>query len=300
MSKHAYLIIAHADFDQLAMLLSCLDDARNDIFLHIDKKAKCDFGAMTANIRHSNVYFTKRCKVNWGGYSLIDSELILLEAATQQGEYIRYHLLSGVDFPLRTQDEIHQFFDSHENVEFLDCSYSRDPEDLWFADRIRYFYPFQECFTRNNLLGRVLRKGFLCVQKCLKVDRLRKSDMVFGIGSNWFSITDRFARHVVSQKKAIHKQFHSGLCVDELFLPWVYLHWENPNERYTGGRSDHPYIEKGCFDICRAIDFTRGCPYTYTEEDYDMLMETGCLFARKIYYQSAPNLVRRIMEKVGS
>ncbi len=39
-SKHAYCIIAHNNFNQLQILIDMLDDARNDIFVHIDKKVK--------------------------------------------------------------------------------------------------------------------------------------------------------------------------------------------------------------------------------------------------------------------
>jgi len=38
--KHAYMIIAHTNFEQLQTLLDLLDDERNDIYLHIDKKAR--------------------------------------------------------------------------------------------------------------------------------------------------------------------------------------------------------------------------------------------------------------------
>ena len=38
--KHAYLILAHNEFGLLQTLVSCLDDPRNDIFIHIDKKVK--------------------------------------------------------------------------------------------------------------------------------------------------------------------------------------------------------------------------------------------------------------------
>ena len=33
---HAYLIIAHDQFDLLESLLKCIDDERNDIYIHID------------------------------------------------------------------------------------------------------------------------------------------------------------------------------------------------------------------------------------------------------------------------
>ena len=40
MKKHAYLIIAHTQPELLKILLKMLDDERNDIYLHIDSKAK--------------------------------------------------------------------------------------------------------------------------------------------------------------------------------------------------------------------------------------------------------------------
>ncbi len=42
-SKHAYCIMAHGGWEQLQMLLDVLDDARNDIFLHIDAKSIASF-----------------------------------------------------------------------------------------------------------------------------------------------------------------------------------------------------------------------------------------------------------------
>ena len=37
--RHAYLILAHKNFGQLRKLLALLDDPRNDIFVHVDRKA---------------------------------------------------------------------------------------------------------------------------------------------------------------------------------------------------------------------------------------------------------------------
>ena len=39
---HAYLIIAHDQFDLLESLLKCIDDERNDIYIHIDSHSKLD------------------------------------------------------------------------------------------------------------------------------------------------------------------------------------------------------------------------------------------------------------------
>ena len=37
--KHAFLILAHTEFALLQRLVNCLDDGRNDIFIHFDKTA---------------------------------------------------------------------------------------------------------------------------------------------------------------------------------------------------------------------------------------------------------------------
>ena len=45
---HAYLIIAHEQFDLLESLLKCIDDARNDIYIHIDSRSELH-GVLTVN-----------------------------------------------------------------------------------------------------------------------------------------------------------------------------------------------------------------------------------------------------------
>ena len=108
-SRHAYLIIAHTQFGQLKKLLRMLDDGRNDIYVHIDSRAKDfrreDFDGLMA---HAGLFFTERTSVIWGSYSQIRSELVLLRAAVP-GHYGYYHLLSGADLPIKSQDEIHAF-----------------------------------------------------------------------------------------------------------------------------------------------------------------------------------------------
>ena len=66
MQKHAYLIMSHNDFYILEKLLRLLDDRRNDIYVHIDKKVKnFDFKYFKKICKHSEVKFIKRIKVYW-------------------------------------------------------------------------------------------------------------------------------------------------------------------------------------------------------------------------------------------
>ena len=75
-NRHAYLIMAHNEWDLLNTLLSLIDDPRNDIFLHIDKKVK--------NLpklyqpKYSTLYLTpKRYDERWGDVRKVQSEMHL-------------------------------------------------------------------------------------------------------------------------------------------------------------------------------------------------------------------------------
>ena len=63
--KHAYLIMAHNEWDMLNKLIQALDYPNNDIYLHIDKKADLK----KVNIyktKYSKVFLQKRMVINWG------------------------------------------------------------------------------------------------------------------------------------------------------------------------------------------------------------------------------------------
>lgn len=65
-NKHAYLIMAHNQFDILKKQLLMLDDERNDFFIHIDAKSK-DFDRedIAFCIKKGRIHFTKQISVMW-------------------------------------------------------------------------------------------------------------------------------------------------------------------------------------------------------------------------------------------
>lgn len=69
MRKHAYLIIASNEGETLKYLIRLLDDVRNDIFIHMDKKhGKLPYEEFKGLTKKSNLTFLKnRLNVKWGG-----------------------------------------------------------------------------------------------------------------------------------------------------------------------------------------------------------------------------------------
>lgn len=99
--KHAFLIIAHNEFDVLKLLISCLDDARNDIYIHYDKKVDTlpDIQTKYAGL----IVLEKRVDVRWGAPSMIEAELPYLKLPAP-GEPISIIICSpGWTCPLRAR-----------------------------------------------------------------------------------------------------------------------------------------------------------------------------------------------------
>lgn len=121
-----------------------------------------------------------------------------------------------------------------------------------------------------------------------------------GGGSQFFDITDDVARYVISQKSVIEKCFRNTYLTDEMFLQTIVINSDlydriniNKNEK-----KEHPYIQQIYLDINRAIDWMRGKPYVWKEEDTDILLNSGCIFARKFDYDNYPEIVDILFENV--
>lgn len=110
--RHAWLIITHGNFEILKKQLRFLDSENADFFIHVDARVKdFDFAHVRSIPRKSRVTFLDRKPISWGHFSQVDCELRLLCAAVPGG-YDYYHLLSGVDVPVKTRQYIENYFSS--------------------------------------------------------------------------------------------------------------------------------------------------------------------------------------------
>lgn len=109
--KIAHLILAHSDPQQLGRLIDRLQHDNAYFFIHIDKKSAMDPFMFLAEQRQ--VYWVKnRVKVQWGAYSIVEATLNGFEEITNSGFKIDYvNLLSGADYPIKSTNEIHRFFE---------------------------------------------------------------------------------------------------------------------------------------------------------------------------------------------
>ena len=290
---HAYMIIAHNQFELLEKLITALDDVRNDIFVHIDSKVKnFDFDYFKGLVRHSNLVFTdERINVTWGDYSQVKCEMLLIKTAVsfeKPGKpYSYYHLISGVDLPIKSNNYIHNFFNDNEGKEFI--HYTSNEVSQSSVNRVRYYHFFR---SRRNTFTKLISQLLLKVQKMFKVNRLRGTGIKVQKGSNWFSITGNLAHYVYNNMPEYERVFRYSYCADEVFIQTIVENSEFKNNLYM------PDCNNNHVACMRLIDWNRGNPYVWRKEDYDEIMSSPCIFARKFDINTDSEIIDLVLSSL--
>ncbi|WP_455637988.1 beta-1,6-N-acetylglucosaminyltransferase [Parabacteroides sp.] len=285
-TKHAYLIIAHNEFKILKILLSMLDDERNDIYLHIDKKVRnLDLTGFQTK-KSKLIILDKRVDVRWGDFSQIKLELLLFETAYNNGQYMYFHLLSGVDLPIQTQDYIHRFFEVNKGYEFVGYGFSLKERMLKYYILTRYY----RCNNKMlNIIMRIIRRICSISQDLLHYRR--NENMVYCKGANWVSITSDLVSVLLQNKDFILKRFKYTYCGDEFLVQSILWNSALKDNIYN---LDDEFL--GCM---RFIDWERGEPYVWKNEDFEELKSSEKLFARK-FSSGNMEIVRKIQKEYSN
>lgn len=266
MGRHAFLILAHQDFEVLQYLISALDNSKNDLFLHFDQKVKILPKIM---YRDAKLYILEeRIDVRWGDLSMLKAEFALFSKAKKHGPFQHYHVLSGLHFPLRPLEEIYLYFEKKVNYSVLQKMVGSQYE---FDLKLRRFH----FFSRNiNLTKKPYQKlANMIWRLCLKAQRVlnirRNTSYDYVKSSQWLSLTEEALDHLLAQMNHLLNIYKYTLCADEFFVATALS---------NSHLKDRVYYEKNYLQQ----DFNGGTnPKTYNMEDYNDLIQSSCLFARK-------------------
>ena len=118
-------------------------------------------------------------------------------------------------------------------------------------------------------------------------DRSEKFNYELKKGQQWFSITNYCVKYILSNKNLIREMFKYSACPDEHFIQTLIY-----NSKFKNNIS---------YDTClREIDWNRGCPYVFKLEDYDFLMKSENLFARKFDSNQDRNIINKIYQAIST
>ena len=280
---HAYLIIAHNEFTLLRKLLNCLDYLYNDIFLHIDKKADIE---KLGNIRlkYAELHIYQEINVQWGGTSQIECELRLFEHAIENSNAEYFHLLSGVDLPLKKQNDIHEFFEINRGYEFIHFdTYMPAGDNVLSRVQLYHLFPFNSKKSNYNL-----NRYLTWLQRKLLIKR--RHSINFYKGANWCSVTRKFVEMLLENSAWVSKEFAYSKCADELYKQTLFVIHKDEFKLYKDT------VPNDYHAIMRNIDWQRGDPYVWQAEDYDELINSDYLFARKFSMERDEKIVDMIVD----
>ncbi len=267
--KHAYLILAHNEYEVLQELVLALDSKDNDIYVHIDKKSKT---LPKLNSKFSKlILLENRNKVWWGTGSQVFTETYILKTALESGvEYDYYHIISGIHYPIKTLKEIDDYFSSVRGNCVVDIMEDTSEEAEKKLGRYHFF--LKGYYSSSRLIERsskLLWKITLRLQKILGIKR----DHFFNGGkvSNWCSLTHEAAKCWVNDSDILKKWFRWTFCGDE-YAPMSVIKAHN---LFFVDCKNYLYLE-----------FVQGNPRRLTDEDFQILKSSGCLFGRKFTKES--------------
>ena len=263
--KHAFLILAHNEFEVLQHLVNALDNSMNDIYIHFDKKVS---NLPRIRTKDSDLFICEeRIDVRWGDVSMLKAEYALWKTAYSIGSYSYYHLISGVHFPLKSPDELHRFFSSLNNKSVL---MEMEVSDSEINSKIKKYNFFTKTFVAPDKCIRTLSQYAwritLRFQKILGINR--KRSLQYKKTSEWVSLTEESVAYMLSVAQKVLKEYKYTFCGDEFFVASEL--WNSPlrNKMFF-------------YDRMLKCDFVRANCRVYTAADLDMLLSSDCLFARK-------------------
>lgn len=258
--KHAFLILAHNEFGVLQRLLDALDVSGNHVFVHIDKKVT----QMPELVMRKGrlLVLSKRIKTYWGDISLIEAEYELMKAASKCGPFDYYHIISGTHFIIVGQNTFESRYNSFGGKSVL------QPAEI-FPGEIRmkigkYHFFIKKQGSLKNLLWRLLLK----IQ-----DYLPKRDIshINSKASQWCSLSQNDVTMLLENEKKLLRVFRRTFCCDEFFVPTALS--------ILG-------IDAFLYNKLLFVDFDKANPRVLKLADFDDIMDSDCIFARKFSSES--------------
>lgn len=217
-----------------------------------------------------------------------------MKKARSAGDHDFYHLLSGVDLPLKPIKEINEFYACNKEKIFLSYT-TKECCIKHYKMRLKYKHYFRERCGRDKNIYTIFNKIGVLIQKpFVRRGPINVDDFYFG--SAWFDLPQDVLDKVIKKEPEIQKLYRYGSCCDEAFLQSMI--W---NDKMLRSRLYVPELNNGQRGNMRWIDMDRGInagAYVIRPEDVDGILESGMMFARKFDYDKYPETVKVVLSSI--
>ena len=309
--KIAYLFIAHNHPELLAKTIGKLHSENAWFYIHVDKKSDQSlFEEQLSSIGARIKFVEERKSIFWMGYSMVAAGLELMKLARRSlvlgnSDVDYFILLSGVDYPIKSNQEIEEALLESGSKNFLMYWKLHDlPQWLYKV----HDYHYLDSRWHNQRAAPVffgkMRMPFYRIERVRHwVHRLLpKRKLPLGLvpygGSQWWMLTTAAVEYILDfleKAPEVGRFFRFTHSPDELMIQTILM-----NSRFKDsvhGKEDYdafidawknngdPDFVTDCarnFNL-RYIDWdpVREFPSILDERDYPAIQKSSCLFARK-------------------
>lgn len=289
--KVAFLNLCHCEPEIVARVARKLTKNENfDMYVHVD--AKQDITPFQEKMQGiSRVYWvTRRHKVYWGGYNAIEATLTMMrEALASERNYDYLVVLQNLDYPIKSNKEIQQFFEKNKGKEFIRGCKIAKTKDWHYARKYKIYNKRDDDFYLNNKskLKKIFHDGLLAMVSLRTIGFdgiIKEGGEAFPLyyGTAQWAITRECAEYILDFEKS-HPKFNKKMQHIQ-FPDEEYFHTivHNSEFKYHCIKYDEP--EKRWLVNWRNIHYFE-YPKEITvfdEKDYEKLMAREELFIRKV------------------
>jgi Core-2/I-Branching enzyme len=299
--RKAYLITAYNQPEMLGRLVKALNTKEVFFFVHIDLKT--DISPFLKSVKgFKNIKFVERTKVNWMGFSQVQSILTLMKEAATAQNFEYYSLISGSDYPIKSNQFILDFF-ADCRTEYISYWKISDRPSWW--DKIEYYY-LTDLFSIRDYYPKITLRGlywrlFFRIKKYLPKKKQPNGLIPYG-GSDWWSLTQdcvRFILNFANENQDFMKFYRYSLSPSDMFFQTIvmnskfaesaknyleYNQWSLETS-HEDKIKENKMLPEDSFNF-RYIDWSstwndRGWPAFLDETDFEKLKASNDIFARK-------------------
>ncbi|WP_244244561.1 beta-1,6-N-acetylglucosaminyltransferase [Marinilactibacillus kalidii] len=313
MIKIAYLILAHNDPENLKRLIERLNKHQAHFFVHIDRKTDIEKFEKYL-IRYENVQFVEpRYNIYWGGFSIIRAEIALARTAlADQKSFDRYVLLSGADYPIKSVDDIYDYFEQNKEIEFIrGINLEKLENKELFGSHIDYWQKHDYPLIRktNTFFFKAFRALINKILRNFKLsNRIRHGKFDLYHGSQWWALTDNCLRdllEIYDQNKQDYKVFEIMFAPDEKFFHTLFFNSTYSNRNQIDGPDQPIQMNKRGEDTSKQTSQLANIHFLdasmtkwFTIEDYSLLKSSDKLFVRKVSTNMSESLLDKIDKEI--
>ena len=299
----AFLISAHTDAPQLARLITALH-ADAEFFVHIDRKS--DIRPFKEAISAKNVHFIEnRIDVRWGTLIEVEYQMALIRAAVEFPRHFdRIFFLSGMDYPLWSNEHITQWLEEQGDREILqgicmNTDFIQGQQRDLYTRRRPLFRLFNNKWNQKlSILCRKVLGALGCrKQLCFKMGN-ETWDLYKG--SAWWCISEELAQHVLhtyDSRPELKKYFSDSFGQAETLIQTIAFNSPDWAQRCILSEGKYPGL-----DALTPLHYIVYEPVIQVMQakDFLALMQSGRMFARKFQSEKSEEVIQMIDKERNS